>query len=395
MAFKQHLINAGIGALGQALRLPEMGFSERIAYGYGKPAAPQASVNTGQVQGVSYPQPQNYSQNTNNFSPVANTYQKAAQRQQAQPQQRASSGGGGNPVNTSTSSGGDSAGNGGYSDTSDENRLIDEAYSASESYLNSAEQNLRNDFPSVTSQIEGQHQLNERKLNDQLAGANTVYDQRGLENQKKKENALESARRMFSERAMGANQRFGGSSSAGNAMSEILAREQASQFGKTGRQATDIQHEIETQRQQTRQNFDTELFSLIKNKEQGIATATSEFNQKLLSIQSNRAMIGQARAEAKITALQTLRNQVMQISQQNDLFTKQLQLYQAQASGQLDNYASKVLGSTNSVNNLTNATQFNADPFSSFVANKKSTPLALTGQITNRRRDDEYSNPFA
>jgi len=407
MGFTQHLVNAGIGVLGQALRLPEMGFSERIAYG--KPAAPQASVNTGQVQGVSAPQPQNYSQNTNNFSPVANTYQKAAQRQQAQSQQRASSGGGGNGFNMNNYKGwNETSARADYNanpnkfanqqgpSQDDIMNQINGLYGESENYLNQAESALRADHPSALAEAEAIF-----KTNSSMLGTDRDVAFQGLNSQstkatKAKESALESARRMYADQQMGATQRFGGSSSAGQAASELMAREQARQFGQTGRQHAEVQQQIDVQRQNVEKEFNTGLMQLEQQKQSGISSANRDFQNKLLQIAQNRAEIGQAKAEARLTALQELRNKVFAIEQQNTQFTQQLTMMREQANLQLQSLGQSSQQGVDRATNTVNA--FNPNIQSNLTASNNTRQQApaqqqLTGQIKPGRRQEDYLQP--
>lgn len=212
-------------------------------------------------------------------------------------------------------------------------RQIDDAYKGSYDYLNQAESAVRGDLPNALAEAESIYKTNQSQLDNSKANANTTLNQQKTKAMSTKDSALADARRMFQEQSIGAQQRFGGASSAGQAFSEIQARELARQQGSTQRQFTEIDQGIETQRAQVDREYQTGLLQLEQQKQSAITSANRDFQNKLLQISQNRAQLGQAKAEARLGALSELRNQIFAINQQTQQFQQALEL-QRQASGQ-------------------------------------------------------------
>lgn len=228
----------------------------------------------------------------------------------------------------------------------DSNKLIDEAYGQSYSYLDQAEQALRNDLPSALQAAQGNYDLNAQQLGNQRLDANNTLDTQKGKATTSYENALADGRRVFQEQNIGAQQRFGGSSSAGQAFSEIQSREQARQFGQTNRQFTDLTQGIEQQRNSVEREYQTGLLQLTQQKQTAVDQANRDFQNKLLSISQNRAQLGQAKAEARLQALQQLRSEVFAISQQNQQFEQALSMQRQQAQQQLSGFSQFSQGAT-------------------------------------------------
>lgn len=270
-------------------------------------------------------------------------------------------------------------------------RQINEAYSGSENYLNQAEGALRADYPSALAEAESIFNTNKSTLEGQKATAGENLTSQQNKATQTKENALADARRMYQEQQIGATQRFGGSSSAGQAFSELQSREQARQFGQTNRQYTDVVNQIETQRNQVEREFQTGVLQLEQQKQSAISTAQRDFQNKLLQISNSRAMIGQAKAEAKLGALQQLRNEIFAIEQQNTQFQQQLQLMREQAMMQTQNYGGVTSGAVSAGANAANAyNPMIASQYSATAQPQQQAPQPqMTGSISRRPEEEQ------
>lgn len=233
------------------------------------------------------------------------------------------------------------------------NREIDNAYSGTYDYLNQAEANLRADYPNVLAEANANFTTNQALLNNQRDSALNQYSTQQKNAQNKYEDVLSSARRTLNEQRMGANQRFGGSSSAGQAATELQNVEFQRQQGQNVRQLGDLTAQIDMHRQDVEKQHQAGLLQLETQKQSAINQAQRDFQSKLLEITNNRAQVGQAKAQARLAALQNLRNQVFAIEQQNKQFKQTLELQRQQAQLQLGNFAKGVATSTNTVNSLT------------------------------------------
>lgn len=229
----------------------------------------------------------------------------------------------------------------------DSNNYLNQAGDVAQSALGAAKQEAGSNYDVNASQLGNSQQTAFDTLNKQKATGTTSY-----------ENALADARRMFQEQQMGAQQRFGGSSSAGQAASEIQSREQARQFGQTDRQYKDLINNINTQHASVERDYQTGLMQLLQQKQASVQAAVQDFNNKLLQISNNRAQLSQAKAESSLQALQNLRNQVFAIEQQNQQFTQQLAMQRQQAQLALGQFGQNTNAYTTTSGNALQNTQY-------------------------------------
>ena len=272
---------------------------------------------------------------------------------------------------------------------------INNAYGPSFDYLNQAEGALKSDLPNALQAAQGNYDINAQQLGDSRLKAGEALDTQKGKATNTYENALADARRMYQEQQIGATQRFGGSSSAGQAFSEIQSREQARQFGQTNRQFTDVANQIETQRNQVEREYNTGVMQLQQQKQDAISQANRDFQNKLLTIANNRAQIGQAKAEARLGALQQLRNEVFTIEQQNKQFEQTLALQRQQAQLQLGNFSTAASGYVGAGQNAAN-TNYNTGPGVNPAngLNQTNGQNQWTG-VTTKRPEDLYSGPIS
>jgi len=281
---------------------------------------------------------------------------------------------------------------GSYQDFTNE---INNVYNPAFDYLNQAESAVRRDYPSALAEAEAQYKTNASALGNQKQSAYTGLDQQKSKATNTYESALADARRQYQEQQIGAQQRFGGSSSAGGAISEIQAREQARQFGNTNRQYTDLVNQVETQRNQVDNEYQTGLLQLEQSKQSAIGNANRDFQNKLLQIANSRAMLGQAKAEARLNALQQLRSEVFAIEQQNRQFAQTLEAQRQSALLGLSNYTDFTQNSLNNVTNQVDNTYMNASLGQNTAAtgNLGQAPSSqqYTGAISYRNPNDPYN----
>lgn len=160
---------------------------------------------------------------------------------------------------------------------------------------------------------------------------------RGVQTQK--EDALAQARRLFSELQRGNIQRFGGATSAGQAASEIQGAEAQRQFGQTGRQANEAFQKIEQAKAEVETQYKTGLLQLQQSHQAGLAKIQNDFTNAIMQINNQRAATEQQKGQAKLAALQNLRQEALQLQSQATQFQQQLDLMREQANLNIQQYA--------------------------------------------------------
>ena len=210
---------------------------------------------------------------------------------------------------------------------------IDSVYNPQFDYLNQTEQFYKNQLPGYQQEANQNYDVNKQLLGTSLTNAQTGINTQETTGKRATEDAMAKARRVFMEQQIGNQQRFGGSSSAGGAMSELLARNLQSEQGQIGRQATDYTQQIGQLRQQAQQKFDDSVLQLEQQKQKALNDIQREFDQKMMEIGSNRTQLTSAKAQMKLQALMDLRNQTFAVQQQEAQFKQALQMQLAQSQG--------------------------------------------------------------
>jgi hypothetical protein len=205
---------------------------------------------------------------------------------------------------------------------------IENAYQSQVGFLSQQEQNLQAQLPdylsSIGSPFEQQRPLLEQQLSEQQAQGLTEQERlRGLEQQ-----SLAQIRRGGEEQSLRAVQQFGGvgGSSAAQAASELIGREQLRQQGTARTQTVQGIQSVNDQLRAIQSEFNANVSKLQLQKEQALSQARLNFQQQLDSIRKEKALAGVTKAQQTISALQDfatrrreIENQVTQ--QQNNLQT--------------------------------------------------------------------------
>lgn len=222
------------------------------------------------------------------------------------------------------------------------NRLINEAFGSSMGYLNQNEQMLGTSKSAAEQAAQADFLANQGVLgtNREQTLGQLGTQARGVQTQK--EDALAQARRLFNELQRGNIQRFGGATSAGQAASEIQGAEAQRQFGQTGRQANEAFQKIEQAKTEVESQYKTGLLQLQQAHQQGLAKIQSDFTNAIMQINNQRAATEQAKGQAKLQALQNLRQEALQLQSQATQFQQQLDLMREQANLNIQQYAKTV-----------------------------------------------------
>jgi hypothetical protein len=218
---------------------------------------------------------------------------------------------------------------------------LNAVYDPSMNYLNQAESTARSGYADVLSQAESDYQALVSELSGNKQKNLTTIGENQITTSNVKEDALAAARRLYDQLRRGYQQRFGGATSAGQAASEISSAEQQRQMGGINRDYATTTRQIEQQKTQLETDFQTGMMKLQQGKQQALGQAQSDFQNKLLSISQNRAQVESAKAQARLTALQELRNQAYTINQQSVRFQQTLEAQRQASLLDLQNYTAK------------------------------------------------------
>lgn len=230
----------------------------------------------------------------------------------------------------------------GYGSADEYYSLIDQAYNPQYSYLNQAQQNLEMGQKTALEEAQAAFNTQQQMAQSQKEAALGKLSETGVKGQQSYESALAQARDLYDQLQRGYGQRFGGSTSAGQAATEIANRERLKQQGLNFREFQNINQQVQSGKNEVENQFKQNMLQLEQNKQSAINQVNSDFRDKLAQITQSKGMLDSAKAQAKLTALQNLRAQVLQIQQQNMQFQQSLALQREQANIQLDSYAKQL-----------------------------------------------------
>ncbi len=272
------------------------------------------------------------------------------------------------------------------------NQEIDSAYQDSFDALGKLENYIKGYQPQFENQINSNYGLNTSELGNQKQAAIDRFNLQEGQAGYRRESALAAARRNFDEQSRGAQARFGGSSSAGGAVSELLARENMRQQGDVYRSYNDYAQNLALQRNEIERGYTTGIEKLRLQKDADLLSANKEFFASLQQINSDRASLTSQKGQLKLSALQDYRNKIFSIDQQERDFQNKLAMQKLQSQTALDAYSSSITGANtiadNSFNTAANGMNTNPQPVKTNY-NLFQNPVEYVGQIFGKK-DDPY-----
>lgn len=270
---------------------------------------------------------------------------------------------------------------------------IDSVYGDLSSFFDQSQQNLQGQQQSALEAARMQAEAQQSQLQSGRDSSLNRLGEQQTSVEGKTQDALAAARRLYNEQLMGFNQRFGAASSAGEASRALLGRESQRQFGDIRQQQAETFNQLNNQRNEVEQQFQAGLMQLQAAKQTAENEIRSRFQQALDQINSNRASSMADKANARLEALQSLRNDMFNLKVEEMNVSQQLQA-QAQQSLSSVNQALQQFGGA-----VTGGQQA-VEGFDSRYANtlemgqRQTTSAPLTGPLASYR-EEEMFNPNA
>lgn len=266
---------------------------------------------------------------------------------------------------------------------------INALYEPSQNYLSQYEGYLRGQLPSVLQEAQTQYNTARSMLEGNKSTAyGTLESQRGAA-QGRLEDANAASRRLYNELQTANQQRFGGSTSAGEAAQALQGRELQRTMGQNQRQMEDFNRQYSQSKLEIDNGFQNGLLQLEQQKQSAVNQANSEFQSKLLEISKTRAGLEQEKASRRLEALQSYRNQIFQIQMQNAQFQQALEGQRQQAQMQLEmnakQFAQSQSSGQNSLFNMLSGTSVNPQTSFGVSAMGGQSQSPYTGAISTRR----------
>jgi len=222
--------------------------------------------------------------------------------------------------------------------------LINQQFESGQQYLAAQQANLQAYQPqyeqAITQTYEAQVPEVQRQLEQQrIATAGQQEMAKAA-----RESAVSEARRQYQEGTQRTQALFGGvaGSSAGQAQSELLAREQQRPFGQTQRATTQQLGQLASNLANVEQQAANQIMQINADKQRALTQARDQFRQQLDAINAQRFQLGQEKTNKQLQALQDFNARRRQLE---DFYKQQeasLNAYRAQSQIGLQNYAQQL-----------------------------------------------------
>jgi hypothetical protein len=216
-------------------------------------------------------------------------------------------------------------------------------------------------------------------------------DTLGTEAGKTKEDAWTAARRLYDELSRGGQQRFGGSSSAGEAYGALTAVEQQRRQGTIQSAYEGAMNKVASFKNDLISKYQTGVKELESQVLSAKNQARQQFNDALQAIQSAKNQAQSDKASATLNTLQEYRNKVYTINLQGVQFAQTLAANKDITLKQVDQYTQQVMnsltgGGTQVAQFGTNARQAaGSTTLGQGTTGTASTPTYQAGQMQSRQ----------
>lgn len=212
------------------------------------------------------------------------------------------------------------------------NKALKQSYEAGTQFLAGQEQRLTGLQPQIEQQIAQTYESQAPEIQRLAEQQRVAIAGQQEQTRQQRESALAQARRQYQEGTQRTQQLFGGvaGSSAGQAQSDILAREQSRQMGQTQMATAQTLGQLASNLQNVEVQTANQLNQLQVDKQRALTQARDQFRQQLDAINSQRFQLAQDKSNKQIQALQDFNTRRRQLE---DFYSQQeanLNQYRAQ-----------------------------------------------------------------
>lgn len=218
-------------------------------------------------------------------------------------------------------------------------KQVEDTFNKVMGYINENAGLLQQSRTTAEQQAEADLAANQALLGQQRSEATRSLQEQGITAEKKKEDALSQARRLYTDLSQASQRRFGALSGAGQAMNDVLGRQLQQNFGSIGSQAADVQREIAQGIQTVDEKFNTGMMQLQQSVQTAKAKIFSDFTNAMMQINNMKGAAESEKGNAKLQALQWVRDQAAALNMQQVTFQQQLEAMREQQKMNLESYA--------------------------------------------------------
>lgn len=229
---------------------------------------------------------------------------------------------------------------------------LNSAYDPIFAYLNQAQSTLSDLYNRQNSLYDTQGANRQAELatekQNSLKTINDLKDQSG----QRKEDVMTSARRLYNELGMANKQRFGGSTSAGQAASELQSIEMQRAQASAQKGYEQTMREIGTKEIEVNSQYQVNLNRIKEQVDAAKQQAYSDFQNGLLEIARNRAQTESEKAQRKLNYLDQYKQQLFQVQLADRQMQQELDTWKQQQDYQLAIYKQQLSASSQGASSL-------------------------------------------
>lgn len=219
---------------------------------------------------------------------------------------------------------------------------INQRYNQGMSLISQLEGTANQTYGQDLSQVTEAQKLGEKTIGDSRAAAQDILKQGETEATGRKESAAAAARKLYTEMQQGTQQRFGGMTSAGGAVSELLNREFMANMGDIKKTWSTAMDSIKMKAVDAERDYSTKAMQLQTQVKGWQNDALKAFNDNMAQINQRKDALEAEKANARLGVLQQLRNDTLQIKAAEKSYQQQLDLMREQAKLNLSSQADSV-----------------------------------------------------
>ncbi len=277
------------------------------------------------------------------------------------------------------------------------NSVIDQYYSDVENALNSASSRALSGREAAYGTAESQYGANVAAQQANRASSLATINEASRSAQDTKESAAAAARRLYSELQSGYRQRFGGSSSAGEAAYTLSGLEQQRSQSAIAKDYATAVRQIDAQKTSLEQAHNAALLQLKSNFDSAKNSILQQYNSTISQIDSDRTTAASAKASAKLDALQNLKSSVSNLNSSAANYESALTNAYNNQSATLQDATTKLTsyatGANTTATNLAGSNVMTANPTSSLqnITDNTTTTATPTGYSSSLSNKDKWN----
>ena len=218
-----------------------------------------------------------------------------------------------------------------------EDVMINDQYNSNNQFLNQQEGLLRGVMPGQVEGINQSYDLTKQGMDIEKDSTIKDFLRREELNFKNKEDVVSQARRLYNEMKQGSKQKFGGMTSAGEAVKELLGREFMSNVSGAKQTFQENQQQIFTKKIDFDKTYQNQVAQLGLGKTEALKELDLKFQSNLMDIMAQRQQNESWKRERQLASLKSYANEVRAVNERAQALQDEMSIYKQKMDLSFDN----------------------------------------------------------